>query len=78
MMEVAAVASLHSVGAIIRKQRLCGIKAGREAAVVVLHAVTWPPERTWTGPWAELVGGVEVEPAGPLSVCWEKVEALDV
>ena len=57
---------------------MCGIKAGREAAVVLLRAVTLLPGRTWTGPWAELVGGVEAEPVGPLSACWEKVEVLDV
>lgn len=59
---------------------VCGVKAGREAVVVVLslHAVTWLLGRTWTGPWAGLVGGVAAEPAGPLSECWERAVELDV
>lgn len=86
-MEVAAVASWHSMRSHAHGQRLCvcvfvcvcGVKAGREAGVVVLmlHAVTWLLGRTWTGPWAGLVGGVEAEPAGPLSACWERAAELD-
>lgn len=84
MMEAAAVASWHSVGAFTRKktETVCGgVKAGWEAAVLpppLLRAVTWLPGRTWTGPWAELVGGAEAEPVGPLSACWGRVGALDV
>lgn len=88
MMEVAAVASWHSMRSRAHGQRLsvcvcmCGVKAGMEAGVVVvvllLRAVTWLLGRTWTGPWAGLVGGVEAEPAGPLSACWERAAELDV
>lgn len=56
-----------------------GVKAGREAAVVLLlRVVTWLPGRTWTGPWVGLAGGEEAEPVGPQSACWVKVGVLDV
>lgn len=61
-----------------KTETVCGVKAGREAAVLLLRAVTWLPGRTWTGPWAELVGVVEAEPVGPLSACWGRAGALDV
>lgn len=56
---------------------MCGVKAGGEAAAA-LRAATSLPGRTWTGPWAELVGEVEAEPVGPLSACWGRVGVLDV
>lgn len=81
MMEAAALASWHSVGALTRKDRdcVCGFKAGREAAAALLmRAVTWLPGRTWIGSWVELAGVAEAEPVGPLSVCWGRVGVLDV
>lgn len=70
----------------LETETVCGIKAGREAAVrpppplllLLLRAVTWLPGRTWTAPWVERVGGAEAEPGGPLSVCWERGAVLDV
>lgn len=72
MMEAAAaVASWPSV------ETECGVKAGREAAVLLLRAETWLPGRTWTGPWAGLGGVTEAEAAGPRSVCWGKAGVWD-
>lgn len=81
MMEAAvAEASWHSVGASrAKRERDCGVKAGREAAALLrLRGATWLPGRTWTGPWAALVGAAEAEPARPLSACWGRVGALVV
>lgn len=62
-----------------------GVKAGREAAAAWqkrkkrrrTRAETWPPGRTWTGPWAGRAGGVGAEPAGPLSACWARAAGSD-